>query len=372
MILGIRHVVLSAAACVVAGVSGCRDTNTRAEARLTVPAEILPAGLPVDSLRPVIMADSALLKQPTALAASSQFVVVADNRTDSLFALFDTRSFQFAGAIGTRTPTPDAPLFAGPVGFASGGAQFQMLDALTRRVATYGIGDSASTRNLVMVDSTAGLTEIYPLSKGQFLGVGLTVNGRFGTFDSAGRLQRALGTAPSQPDTAPLYVRQHAHRTVGTLSPAKDRLALLGKYGDALEILDTRGHVIARGERPVKFDPQYVVAKRRGFPNVALIPDTRIAYVAATSDNDHIYALFSGRAVGAAGAKAFRGRRVVVFDWDGRLQRMLQLEQDASAIAISPDGAWLFAIRVRPTASLVRYPIARATTTRTVATRAKP
>ena len=86
-------------------------------------------------------------------------------------------------------------------------------------------------------------------------------------------------------------------------------------------------------------------------------PDLRFGYIDITSTDDNVFALFSGRTrQGSEGTASF-GRFLHVYDWNGQLIRVFELDADLIALTVTPDGSRVFALRHEPLASVVRYEI---------------
>lgn len=333
----------------------CSGDSRPSRATLTVAALMLPVGGVSDTLVGRVLADSNTLAAPRYVSATDDMVVVAQNTQATLLKLFDRRSGRFLGAVGAREPERGVYLRAGALTVLPKRQQVQMFDQFTSRLVSMGIGDSAGTQTSIVVDTALSILETAWLPGGRFAGVGLKVPGSFALFAADGARARTVGPPPQVPATAPLFVRQHVGRTTMTISPKGDRVVLLGHYSDALVIYDTLGHVIASGERSVRFDPEFDVAMRRGAPSMQTVANTRIGYINAASTTDAIFALYSGRAVGARGARAFYGNHVLEFGWDGQLRRVHRLQGDALAIAVTPDGKTLLTIQDAPRPNLTAY-----------------
>lgn len=193
------------------------------------------------------------------------------------------------------------------------------------------------------------------LPDGRFLSTALRVTGRLGLFTERGKLVRSFGDTPAGPDAAPLFVRQHAYLSRAAVHPNRSRIALLTQTADQLEIFDTSGSRLPLGDRPFLFDPIYEVGTRRGAPAMAMVSASRVGYVDAAADSQHIYGLFSGRTIGAFQTHAFDASHIHVFSWAGRLERVITLRDWASYLAVSPDGRRLYTVSTGKEPTLRTY-----------------
>lgn len=336
--------------------AACERPAAHAHSPLSVAAVLSPDRFVVDTLQPRVIADTTLLRRPRYVASSQTFIAVADEGTDSLLNLFDRPTLRFVGAVGNRRPRENLFVRTGSLRISDGpSATIQMIDPISGQLLVIGVGSNALPQRVQEIDSTASVEEPFFLPDGRFFAFGLRIKGRFGLFAPNGQMTRALGRAPSTPDSAPIFVRQHVARSLGTLNMSYDRLAMFEHYSDRLEIYDTTGTLAVTGERPIGFEPEYTVGLRRGAPSVGLTANSRISYVAVAADSNLIFALFSGRAIGAKGPRAFLGDKIIVFGWDGRIRRVLQLSGDMGSIAVTPDGEWLYCVQQAPTAALIGY-----------------
>jgi hypothetical protein len=336
----------------LAQILACHRERRPPTSAATGPPILIPSGYRIDTLPPRVLADSQLLRQPRYVSASNDLVVVADDGTDSLLNIFEPRSATFIGAVGNRRPSERVFIRTGSVGISKSSLRF--VDSYSRRLLEIGIGPDGGRQRMYDIDS-GGVEEPFFLDDGRFFALGLRIEGRFGLFTRSGHFMRNIGEAPTVPDTAPIFVRQHVARSVGAINATHDRLALFGHYSDRFEIYDTTGRLRIVGDQPLGYKPEYFVGIRAGAPSVGMVANSRIAYVSATADSNHIFALLSGRSVGSLGGRAFLGDKIVEFDWSGRVQRVLQLTGDMISIAVSPDGSNLFCIQLRPVRALIVY-----------------
>lgn len=196
-------------------------------------------------------------------------------------------------------------------------------------------------------DSTLVVSGIYPRHP----------EGRLLLTDRAGGAVRGIGEAPRHPGGAsiPTTVLQHAYEGPLTVRPDRSRFALATRQADRLEIFEADGTPVARVVGSTGFLPVFETRERAEGVSMATGDDLRVGYVDISSTDRHIYALFSGKTRGEAGANTFFGREVHVFDWSGELVERLLLDEIAFTMAIAPDGRHLFAVRHDPEPAIARY-----------------
>lgn len=182
-------------------------------------------------------------------------------------------------------------------------------------------------------------------------------DGRLLLTNRAGGVIRMIGKPPRHPGSAsiPTTVLQHAYEGPLTVRPGQSHFALATRQADRLEIYRADGTQVAEVVGSTGFLPAFEVRERAEGVSMATGEDLRAGYVGLASTAHHIYALFSGRLRSEAGANTFFGREIHVFDWSGKKVARLGLDELAVAIAVTPDGKQMFAVRHDPEPSVVRH-----------------
>ena len=80
-----------------------------------------------------------------------------------------------------------------------------------------------------------------------------------------------------------------------------------------------------------------------------------LTYLDATSTDDYIYLLYSGKTTQDVGLTAFYGNRIFVLNWEGKKVAELQCEQDLAALCLSPDGKTMYVIAYNPEPELMYF-----------------
>ncbi|HCG03180.1 MAG TPA: hypothetical protein DEV93_21895 [Chloroflexi bacterium] len=317
--------------------------------------ELHATGVPVDTPPSSLVADSGFLKDPLNVSAWGDFVAVSDAVTDSLLIVFEPGTHRFLGALGSRTVSDYSmyPMMLEPPLDSTDG--FKVFDPITRTMMIIGVGRTATLRRVTQLPAASSILQPLHLRDGRFISTALKIQGRFGVFAPDGKLIATRGQMPPGPSSVPIFVRQQANSARGTFNAQFNRIAFASRYADKLEIYDTTGRLIAFGSRPLHFDPAYTVGIRSGAPALGMNAASRIGYVDVAADSDRLYALFAGRTIKGNGASAYDGTEVHVYGWDGKLQRIITLGREASAITISPDGHFLFALTRSPHPALFEY-----------------
>lgn len=183
---------------------------------------------------------------------------------------------------------------------------------------------------------------------------GMFTRGRLATFDSAGRLKSTAGPLP-QAEGVPSAVAQHAYAGTLVRHPSRPLVAIGTRHADRVEIYEADGRLLQVGRGPRNFEPAFEVQVRGGAPIMASGDDMRLGYVDLAAAGEHLYGLYSGRSRAERPGQAFYGGEVHVFDWSGRLLRILPLDHLALALAFSPDERALYSLRHNPTPAVLQH-----------------
>jgi hypothetical protein len=198
-----------------------------------------------------------------------------------------------------------------------------------------------------LTDSTFVASGIYPLHG----------DGRVMLAGRTGAFIRMIGQPPQHPGAAsiPTTVLQHAYEGPVTVSPDRSRFAIATRNADRVEIFRSDGTPVFTVVGSTGFLPRFESRQRDQGVSMATGDDLRAGYVAVTSTDRHLFALFSGNFAGEAGQRLYFGRQLHVLDWSGRMVVKLELDEPAFTIAVAPDESRLYAVRHDPEPSVVRY-----------------
>jgi hypothetical protein len=195
-------------------------------------------------------------------------------------------------------------------------------------------------------DSTIAATGIYP-------------DGRIAVTNRRGRIVRYLGKRPPSPGgkEIPITVLQHAFTGPLTVAPDRQRVAMGTESADRLEIYGQDGTLIRELRGSFGFDPVFQVHSSPAGNSMASGDDLRFGYTGLASTRQHIYAMYSGQLRGDGVARAFFGREVHVYTWNGDRVGTFGLDERARALAVTQDGKRLYALQWDPEPRVVRYAI---------------
>jgi hypothetical protein len=118
------------------------------------------------------------------------------------------------------------------------------------------------------------------------------------------------------------------------------RLAIAYRLAGRLDIVATSDGEQSRAAVPIPFLPATGLNPETGRTEFWQgNRDNRAAYIACSGSAQNVFALYSGKLVRTfPGRTAAYARFVHVFDWDGRLARVIMLDHSTLAMAVDPNG----------------------------------
>lgn len=326
----------------------------------------LPAH-PVESVRSVVEASRVLpakvlhesdaLGMPTDVEVMGSSLVIADDFADHPLRLLRRSDGAIERSFGGKGQGPREFESAWSIDVIDPSGEFMVLDLMLQRVTWVDVredfdgGRWVADRSLKL-KADAMLLETSWTPKGM-VGLGVFPEGRLAHLDREGALVRTSGPTPMDGMEVPPQVRQQAYQSKLKPNPARTRWVVATRFADRLEIYDAAGTLAAEGHRPYGFEPVYQAERSTRMVSMTSGDDTRFGYLDVATTEDRIYALFSGRT--RAEGRANYGNRVHVFDWDGRLREVLELDAHVIALTVDPSGESLYGVRHDPFPAVLEF-----------------
>jgi hypothetical protein len=301
------------------------------------------------------------LALPTRMRRVGPYLVVLDRYAERKVHLFDAATGALLASAGRDGDGPAELRVPWSVKPDPEGEGFWVLDVGLARLAHYRIERPASGTAVLAPDRTlrletpAPLTDFTLLADGSVLASGFFPEGRFADFAPDGRFRGPLGALPEADGDVPAGVLLQAWQGRMSDFAGGSRIAIAYRHAGRLGVFDSSGRQVREIAGPFDFAPVFQVGAGERGPAMVAGDDFRLGYVDLAVSDRYLLGLFSGRTVGRAGPDAAFGRHVHVFDWEGRLVAAFELEADAIAIELGPDGTELLAVGHDPVPSIRAY-----------------
>jgi hypothetical protein len=312
-----------------------REATILVEASRTLSAEVLHA--------------SDALAMPTDVEVLGDRLILADDFADRNLRVLRRSDGAIERSFGTKGRGPREFESAYAIDVIDPSGQVMVHDPMLQRVTWIDLerdfeGDRWVSDRSVKLNADAMIMETASTPTG-LIGTGTFTDARLAHLNPAGRLERTTGTPHVAPSEVSRRVWTRVYQSRLKPNPNRTRWAVASRFADRLEIYDADGVLSAMGDRPYGFDPEDLKTDDEGA--------VRFGYLDLATTESRIYALFSGR-TRAEGSAAYGGL-IHVFDWEGRLVDIWELDARLIALAVTPDGHRLYGIRHHPIPAVVTY-----------------
>ncbi|HST59003.1 MAG TPA: BF3164 family lipoprotein [Longimicrobium sp.] len=323
------------------------------------PGELDHSRLRPTRIKGTIVAQGDFLATPNRIVPIQDYLVVGDDGSETKLHILRAdgsriRSIGREGAgpgefkgIRSVVPAPGAD------------AKAWVYDVSLSRMTEVDLAVAQQPSEMRIVTLAQEILPIQPLWLGDtIVSPNFSDRGRLTFFGPQGQFLHAAGPLPRDSKGTPSSVLQQAWMGHIAVSPRRGLIALATFYADQLEIYRSDGSLVRTVRGPFRFDPKFETADAGGgFLTMSSGESMRIGYSHVAATDDEIYALFSGRTREAFGGGSSFGRFVHVYDWDGELKRVLELDEAVVAVSISPDRKSLYAVRHDPEPAILAFPL---------------
>lgn len=298
--------------------------------------------------------ENILMSSPNALAIFDSVLAVKDSKMDSLVHLVDLRNNRYIGKQCPRGQGPNEFNLIMSMEAEKEGKSLLLYDpnpcALYRlaRGSEGSIGLQRVYKNEKMREDMHW--NIYPISGNRHLATGLYGEHQFCLLDSLGNIVDKFGEYPYRDEEErglSGIIKSQVYQGDVTIAPSGKRFLSCTLCGDLVSIYEyneATGYFQPKKNMYTTF-PEY---KYQGDNYFGVSRECPLTYLDATSTDDYIYLLYSGKTTQDVGLTAFYGNRIFVLNWEGEKVAELQCEQDLAALCLSPDGKTMYVIAYNP------------------------
>ncbi|MFV1987798.1 MAG: BF3164 family lipoprotein [Gemmatimonadota bacterium] len=320
-------------------------------------------GLGVTSLRSTLFSADSLLGLPIHLETVPGHLIVTDLVSDVPIHVFDIRRGARTGRYGSRGEGPGQFLRPTRPFWAPEDSTVWVFDRRLKRMTGVPLSDMLESRAAgatlepatVLFDPNGGFLSAQAVGDSSWVAVGALPADRFARISNTGEVLETFGDRLGAPDM-PATAAAQAYQPVLAPTTVENTIAVAGTVGGFVDFCDLAGSCRS-AHVPFPFDPVFELRTSGSQGYVVFGDDARRAYIDVDATAGHVYALFSGRSFGRYNERAAFGRYVHVFDWEGSLEAVWELDRDAIALAISEDTGVLFAAIHEPLPAVVAYQV---------------
>ena len=303
------------------------------------------------------LVDPNVLGSPDDIVASSDRLLVADDKAEKPLLVFDRFSGDLLKSAGAFGSGPGEVSGHSKLDVKTGKSEGWVLDIIHQSLTYVHLDTLVATgvlspRSTRFGNSGGVVLNSAQMADGSILGWGVHPVEGLAMFDSSGAFEGAFGNAPPGADNVSMAIRNHAWRQTLRTSPDAERLVAAYYNADRLDIYDSGvlTHIV---NGPEFFEPVYIADETPGGQMLALQPDNRSGYIDVEVTEEFIYALYSGK----KRDETNRGTYFLVFDWTGRPMGRLNVSGSPSSMAVSADNSELYVIFKSPVPQIIRFEI---------------
>lgn len=314
----------------------------------------------IDVVRGTPVSEPNAIYRGRGLAMVQNRLVVLEGRGENagviLGASKNSRACSF-GTVGPLNSTFSSTWSVFPDDVTNG--KFWVLDFNKARLFRLDVNDACkTTSNIFAIQLSDTLVITAPVwgANGLLYSPGLFNGRQLAVIDRTGKTLRSIGPEIPGDASHPIDVRAHAYQSVTATNPDHTLIVVATRYADRLTILSLDGEVVAEGQRPFHFEPQYRVVKGLKKLTVEFDDDVRFGYISIATTTNAIYALFSGKTHEDSGIAA-TGSIIHIFDWRGNFVGVMQLNADLSAITADSKEEILFGTKITGSGGVFQYAV---------------
>lgn len=305
-------------------------------------------------LSPVVKISNEVFNLPNDLEVVGPYLVLLDQSVSPALHLIDKNEHKYIKSFGQKGEGPGeflTPLSIQLRNFKED--EIWIYDGSLFRFSSFKLVQKQDNvlfkpENIIYLDSDIGPPlNVSWLNKALIISTGMYSQGRVAYFDLNGSVLKTVGNLPSlshkrsiipffnRTRKVPISVLQHAYQSHIQKKPDQSLFVIAARHADRLEIYNQNGEKIHMIVGHKNFEPNIEVRNVDGHPVLASGEDFRFGYIDLATTNKYIFGLYSGR-IRAEGNANF-GTYIHVFDWDGNLKKMFELDEYLLSIKVAED-----------------------------------
>lgn len=180
---------------------------------------------------------------------------------------------------------------------------------------------------------------------------------RFSLYDMAGNLLEQKGKMPDFRTAQTELEKWESFFCNMAVRPDEERVFVAYMQTDLVEIYDERGNLLHRMHGPDGFFPVKNEREVGGGQRKVMSTSgkTRDAYFYPVAFDDEIWTVYSGKVFEPQDHTAYLMDKILVFDWNGRVQRFYRLDIPIYTLAVDRQQRMIYGMSEQPDLSIVRF-----------------
>lgn len=275
----------------------------------------------------------------------SHYLILKNIENDTYFTLFDLNNPR-KGYFKTGYMGQGPGELSNPGAVVIDDQAFKVLEGSNMRLITFHLDSIIDQTIPKYIPNTKSISlEVRPivnlikLNKSFYVTNEVSFEQRFGLIDSLGRDVFRFGEFPKEAletESNPFYVSNVAYQAELTSNANSSTIASATRYGEYIEFthIDAENKKAKLINRHIGQLPIYNNDDINGVPNFALNNESIAGYLSITSDDNYVYALYSGKVIRSLNSQAYISDKIQVFNWHGDFLYEMALDKEISYIAM--------------------------------------
>lgn len=277
-------------------------------------------------------------------------VIVSDKSNEPTFQVFKkvkADEFVLQKEIGNKGRGPGEFADVWDIFTNSIESQIYAFDAINRRIAVFDEDLRLKENEYINISSSGFYTSFFHLDN-LFYATGIAIGCLVEVIDINGQTINCLGTQPSLELKSDFNERTGSQRwhSYSVRNKENGNIALFYRHANRVTLIDKDGNILKELVNDYYGIPSTQVINGNALPTNA---DMR-AYISATSDEENIYALYSGKI--SDGPTSSLGTYIHVFDWSLNLKEVYKLDHLSINLIMDIEENNLYSIEYEPNNSI--------------------
>lgn len=244
-------------------------------------------------------------------------------------------NYEYFKAIGREGRGPGE--YLNPSDIVSGrlGDHFYVYDAGNRKLIKYN-SDFEPLKNQEINLRVQGMPVSLQQMDERFLVTGINVGSKFDVVNLEGEVVEKVGEDISLGSNVPPNALAHMWHSYSTFSPGQREIAVFSRAAEFIEVYDTESFKKTGEHFNENFKiPAVRLEESGGSPRLIPTDNAKTTFIWATSTDDKIFALYSGKL--KTHDSDNYGNIVLVFDWDLNVLKSFELDHESFSILATED-----------------------------------